>query len=104
MTHAPSLTLTLSPKEREQRSPRAESPSVSPFAHRGLRLSLPQRGRAGVREKSLDTKVVIPGILAEVEWQLCVVEEFGSVVPANLQRATRLRQSVLQKAFTGKLL
>ena len=26
-----------------------------------------------------------------------------SVVSANLQRATRLRQSILQKAFTGQL-
>lgn len=51
MNHALSLTLTLSHKEREQRSPCAEAPSVSPFARTGLRLSLPQRGRAGVREK-----------------------------------------------------
>jgi hypothetical protein len=27
-----------------------------------------------------------------------------SVVTANLQRATRLRQSILQKAFTGQLI
>jgi hypothetical protein len=26
-----------------------------------------------------------------------------SVVTANLQRATRLRQSILQKAFTGEM-
>jgi type I restriction enzyme R subunit len=32
-----------------------------------------------------------------------VVEELESVVTANLQRATRLRQSILQKAFTGGL-
>jgi hypothetical protein len=32
-----------------------------------------------------------------------VVEELESVVSANLQRATRLRQSILQKAFTGEL-
>jgi type I restriction enzyme S subunit len=35
---------------------------------------------------------------------LSVVEELEAVVSANLQRATRLRQSILQKAFTGKLL
>jgi hypothetical protein len=29
--------------------------------------------------------------------------ELESVVSANLQRATRLRQSILQKAFTGEL-
>ena len=50
MNHALSLTLTLSRKEREQRSPRAEAPHAPPFARCGLRLSLPQRGRAGVRE------------------------------------------------------
>ena|ERR1017187_5729412 len=42
-------------------------------------------------------------ILGEVERRLSVVEELESVVSANLQRATRLRQSILQKAFTGKL-
>ena len=42
-------------------------------------------------------------IVAEVERRLSVVEELESVVSANLQRATRLRQSILQKAFTGGL-
>jgi len=41
--------------------------------------------------------------VAEVERRLSVVEELESVVTANLQRATRLRQSILQKAFTGEL-
>lgn len=40
-------------------------------------------------------------IVAEVERRLSVVEEMEAVVSANLQRATRLRQSILQKAFTG---
>ncbi len=40
-------------------------------------------------------------IVAEVERRLSVVDELESVVSANLQRATRLRQSILQKAFTG---
>jgi type I restriction enzyme S subunit len=43
-------------------------------------------------------------IVAEVERRLSVVEELEAVVSANLQRATRLRQSILQKAFTGQLL
>lgn len=30
-------------------------------------------------------------------------EELESAVSSNLQRATRLRLSILQKAFTGKL-
>jgi type I restriction enzyme S subunit len=42
-------------------------------------------------------------IVAEVERRLSVAEELESVVTTNLQRATRLRQSILQKAFTGKL-
>ncbi len=41
---------------------------------------------------------------ADVERRLSVVEELESVVTANLQRATRLRQSILQKAFTGQLI
>ena len=43
-------------------------------------------------------------IVAEVERRLSVVDELEAVVTANLQRATRLRQSILQKAFTGDLL
>ncbi len=42
-------------------------------------------------------------IVAEVERRLSVVEELEAVVTANLQRAARLRQAVLQKAFTGGL-
>ncbi|MSQ47617.1 MAG: restriction endonuclease [Deltaproteobacteria bacterium] len=42
-------------------------------------------------------------IVAEVERRLSVVEELEAVVSANLQRATRLRQSILQKAFAGQL-
>jgi len=42
-------------------------------------------------------------IVAEVERRLSVVEELEAVVAANLKRATRLRQSVLQKAFSGGL-
>jgi type I restriction enzyme S subunit len=42
-------------------------------------------------------------IVAEVERRLSVVDQLQAVVTANLQRATRLRQSVLMKAFTGQL-
>jgi type I restriction enzyme S subunit len=42
-------------------------------------------------------------IVAEVERRLSVVEELEAVVSANLRRATRLRQSVLQRAFAGWL-
>jgi type I restriction enzyme S subunit len=43
-------------------------------------------------------------IVAEVERRLSVVDELESVVSANLQRASRLRQAVLQKAFAGNLI
>jgi type I restriction enzyme S subunit len=42
-------------------------------------------------------------IVEEVERRLSVVDELEAVVSANLQRAARLRQSILQKAFTGGL-
>lgn len=42
-------------------------------------------------------------IVAELERRLSVVEELETVVSANLQRASSLRQSVLQKAFAGGL-
>lgn len=42
-------------------------------------------------------------IVAEVERKLSVVDELEMIVSANLQRATRLRQSILQKAFSGEL-
>jgi len=42
-------------------------------------------------------------IVAEVERRLSLVDELESVVSINLQRATRLRQSVLQKALAGTL-
>ena len=42
-------------------------------------------------------------IVAEVERRLSVVEELETVVSVNLQRATRLRQSILQRAFSGGL-
>lgn len=42
-------------------------------------------------------------IVAEVERLLSIVEEQEAVVSANLQRATRLRQSILRNAFNGQL-
>ena len=41
-------------------------------------------------------------IAAEVVRRLNIVEALETVVSANPQRATRLRQSILQKAFTGE--
>ena len=42
-------------------------------------------------------------IVAEVERRLSVVDEIEAIVTANLQRAARLRQSILQHAFSGRL-
>jgi type I restriction enzyme S subunit len=42
-------------------------------------------------------------IVAEVERRLSVVDELEALVAANLKRAQRLRQSVLQRAFSGEL-
>jgi len=41
-------------------------------------------------------------IMEEVGQRLSVVEQLEATVTANLQRATRLRQSVLQSAFGGR--
>ncbi len=82
----------------------------SPNGQRGL-----LKGGAGVGRPNLNAPTIeaipIPlpplaeqeRIVAEVERRLSVVEELSALVTANLQRATRLRQSVLQKAFTGEL-
>jgi type I restriction enzyme S subunit len=42
-------------------------------------------------------------VVAEVERRLSVVEELETVVIGDLQRASRLRQSILQRAFSGEL-
>lgn len=42
-------------------------------------------------------------IVAEVERRLSVIEELEASVEANLKRAERLRQSILRRAFEGKL-
>ena len=42
-------------------------------------------------------------IVAEVERRLSVMEELESLVSADLKRASRLRQSILNRAFSGSL-
>ena len=42
-------------------------------------------------------------IVAEVERRLSVIDELEATVAANLKRAERLRQSILKRAFEGKL-
>lgn len=42
-------------------------------------------------------------IVAEVERRLSIIEGLEAFVAANLQRAARLRQSILDRAFTDRL-
>jgi type I restriction enzyme S subunit len=42
-------------------------------------------------------------IVAEIERRLSVIEELEATVEANLTRADRLRQSILSRAFSGRL-
>jgi len=71
----------------------------------GNQESMRNIGQDRIRQISL----VIPPlpeqqrIIAEVERRLSIVEELEAVVNANLQRATRLRGSILQRAFEGAL-
>jgi len=42
-------------------------------------------------------------IVAEVERRLSLIDELETAISANLKRADRLRQSILKRAFEGKL-
>lgn len=43
-------------------------------------------------------------IVEEIEDRLSVAEEIDKVIEVNLTRADRLRQSILKKAFSGRLI
>ena len=43
-------------------------------------------------------------MVAEMERRLSIVDELEAVTNANFQRVIRLRQSLLQQAFDGRLL
>jgi type I restriction enzyme S subunit len=82
------------------------SESILAQAHKGVQsVGVPDLGMAKIREFTipLPPHAEQVRIVAEVERRLSVVEELEAVVSANLQRATRLRQSILQKAFEGEL-
>jgi type I restriction enzyme S subunit len=68
----------------------AAQPNISPSEIENMPIPLPPLAE--------QTRIV-----AEVERRLSVVDELEAVVSANLQRSARLRQSILQKAFTGEL-
>ncbi|MBX3302900.1 MAG: restriction endonuclease subunit S [Nitrospira sp.] len=60
-------------------------------------------------EQLLNMPVALPpfaeqqGIVAEVERRLSVIDELEATVEVNLTRADRLRQAILQQAFSGNL-
>jgi type I restriction enzyme S subunit len=68
----------------------AAQPNLNTTIIKGINVPLPSLAE--------QTRIVV-----EVERRLSVVEELEAVVSTNLQRATRLRQSILHKAFTGEL-
>jgi type I restriction enzyme S subunit len=41
--------------------------------------------------------------VAEAERRLSTIDELNAIVETNLKRAERLRQSILKRAFEGKL-
>jgi type I restriction enzyme S subunit len=73
-----------------------------------IRTTAGQSGISGGDLKSLP--LYIPKveeqrqIVAEVERRLSVIDELEATLEANLTRADRLRQSILQQAFSGGLL
>jgi type I restriction enzyme S subunit len=73
-----------------ERMPQTLQPNLSPRDLADLQIPLPLLAEQ-------------KRIVAEVERRLSVVEELEAVVSANLQRAARLRQSILQRAFRGEL-
>ena len=84
---------------------------ASPFARRYIeskaKSTAGQHGIAG--GQLLDSPVKLPPlaeqkrIVDEVERRLSVIDVTQQAIAANLTRAHRLRQSILQQAFTGRL-
>jgi type I restriction enzyme S subunit len=48
-----------------------------------------------------DTEQIV--IQEEIDRRLSVTEEFEATIEANLKRAERLRQTMLQQAFAGRV-
>jgi type I restriction enzyme S subunit len=63
-------------------------------------ITQPQVGRFPV---PLPPAVEQTRIVAEVERRFSVADKMETAAAANLQRAIRLRQSILQRAFEGRL-
>jgi type I restriction enzyme S subunit len=81
----------------------------SPFLRNQIVQKQTQTAQANIFQGKIKTLIVPLSplaeqqrIVAEVDSRLSVVEELEAVVTANLQRASRLRQSILQRAFCGQ--
>ncbi len=72
-------------------------------AHGGAGLAHITKGKFEVSQLICPPLAEQKRIVAEVERRLSVVEELEAMVFANLHRAARLRQSILQQAFSGSL-
>ncbi len=79
----------------------------SPLLQREISTKKTQTAQANIFQGKIKTLCIpLPPfaeqqrIVAEAERRLSVVEELEAVVEANLQRASRLRQAILQKAFS----
>lgn len=82
------------------------SESILSQAHKGVQsVGVPDLGMAKIRDFIIPLPPLAEQtrIVAEVERRLSVVEELEAVVTTNLQRATRLRQSILKEAYSGAL-
>ena len=95
--------------------PRALNPYFGAYYMNSIARRRVEAGKVGVALTHFNTKAVaampVPlpplaeqhRIVAEVERRLSVIEELEAAVAANLARAARLRQAILQRAFSGQL-
>jgi type I restriction enzyme S subunit len=82
------------------------SSAMTALAHSGVQsVGVPDLGMRKIR--TLPVPIVLPSeqarIVAEVDRQLSILDEYSPVVDRGLKRASGLRQAILQQAFAGKL-
>ncbi|HEB76905.1 MAG TPA: hypothetical protein ENI90_00065, partial [Methylothermaceae bacterium] len=97
------------------KNPQAVLPKYGAYYMNSVVESVVAAGKVGVALTHFNTRSVaelplpIPPlaeqhrIVAEVERRLSILRETEAQVEANLQRAERLRQAILAKAFSGQL-
>jgi type I restriction enzyme S subunit len=95
--------------------PRGVIPRFGSYYMNSVAKKLVKAGQVGITLTHFNTRSVaslpvpVPPlaeqhrIVAEVESQLSVINTLETVVAANLKRAERLRQTILRRAFEGKL-